>query len=542
VIRIEQRKKNVLFIVSVLILLFLFYGNDFGITSTVGDLQVTESEYHQLTEERKLSELENTFHLKVNDYVLPYDEKTDSFLFSVGELEEIDESNLMFEIVMDKNLDYEIALLDYTLTEESIENNEAVKLLVYSEDKYDEFDIYLTSLPILSLDVEKPVSEEGPIGVEYQKASMSLYHSKETIQSDLYIRIRGGSSRAFPKNQYRIKLREFTISGEEKLNLQSLLGMREDDDWIIYSPYNDPEKARNTFSNNLWHDTMADENRFNINTGTEGKYVEIFINNRYWGLYTLMHPIDNKQLDLDIENNVEDSEIYYRSISNVGFTPQEFENSTGDEQVLGRFELREPDEPFGEPEQWQPLYEHMMMRQANLKPLENYLFERTDIDNQINYYLFTMLLQATDNNLKNHNYISKFDGDTRIMLESPWDLDLTWGLHWHSTSPLLAIFRGDPTLNYVPSATLIHSAIQKGSTQISQMVKDKYRELRANEWSEASLMHWLDEYEEDIYYSGAIRRDKERWPDTAYNEDMEQLRTYILIRLEVMDDFIANDI
>lgn len=74
------------------------------------------------------------------------------------------------------------------------------------------------------------------------------------------------------------------------------------------------------------------------------------------------------------------------------------------------------------------------------------------------------------------------------------------------------------------------------------MVKEKYQKLRADEWSEDAFMERLDEYEEDIYHSGAILRDKERWPGTAYNENMDYLRNYILERLKAMDEFIENEL
>ena len=102
--------------------------------------------------------------------------------------------------------------------------------------------------------------------------------------------------------------------------------------------------------------------------------------------------------------------------------------------------------------------------------------------------------------------------------------------------------RGLPTTNYLPTATLIHAAIQQEDQLIIQMVKEKYQKLRADEWSEEAFMERLDEYEEDIYHSGAILRDKERWPDTAYNENMDQLRNYILERLKAMDNFIENEL
>lgn len=97
----------------------------------------------------------------------------------------------------------------------------------------------MTTLPIINLSLENSIDDTHSIGNDNQLASMSLFDSNELVESDLYIRLRGATSRRFPKNQYRINLREFTIGGEAKLNHQSLLGMREDDDWILYSPYND---------------------------------------------------------------------------------------------------------------------------------------------------------------------------------------------------------------------------------------------------------------------------------------------------------------
>lgn len=395
--------KRLLFIVSIVLLLFLFYHNDFGLTGRINQLQVSEEEYQQLMLERTESNLENTVQLKIDNYVLPYDEVTDSFLFSIDDLENLEEYDLVLEIVMSTNIEYDIALLDYTLSQETIEKNEPIKLLIYSDEKFDEYDIYLTNLPIFKLSLEGYLDEDYPIGDMNQLASMSLHNSNETIESDLYIRLRGDSSRSLPKNQYRINLREFTIGGDEKNNHQSLLGMREDDDWILYSPYNDPEKVRNTLANNLWHDVMGEENRFNVNTGTEGKYVELFINNRYWGLYSLMHPIDAKQLDLNIDRNPEKSDIYYRSISYIDTSYEDFENSLGNEKVLGRFELREPSQPFENPKQWDPLYERFRTEFADKEHLQDYLNNHTDIQNQINYYLFVMLFQATDNLYKNHS-------------------------------------------------------------------------------------------------------------------------------------------
>ncbi|MBO6255682.1 MAG: CotH kinase family protein [Bacteroidaceae bacterium] len=57
--------------------------------------------------------------------------------------------------------------------------------------------------------------------------------------------------------------------------------------FILYSCYADPERARNVFSQNLWTESCGTDNAYNINTGSYYKYVELFLNGEYYGLYAL---------------------------------------------------------------------------------------------------------------------------------------------------------------------------------------------------------------------------------------------------------------
>lgn len=75
----------------------------------------------------------------MDDYVLPYDETTNSFMYPIDSVESINENNPKFEIVMENNFDYEVVLMDQSITSEMIEKNEPIKLLVYSDEKFDEY-------------------------------------------------------------------------------------------------------------------------------------------------------------------------------------------------------------------------------------------------------------------------------------------------------------------------------------------------------------------------------------------------------------------
>ena len=73
----------------------------------------------------------------------------------------------------------------------------------------------------------------------------------------------------------------------------------------------------------------------------------------------------------------------------------------------------------------------------------------------------------------------------------------------------------------------------------------KYEDLRKDAWSDESIMALLDEYEEDIFFSGAYLRDKEKWLDGNYLEDdagysLEKFKAYVTERFAWMDDYIQR--
>ena len=69
-------------------------------------------------------------------------------------------------------------------------------------------------------------------------------------ESDILIHIRGNSSRAFDKSNYRIKLTE----DDDPLQKRSLplLGMAESADWVLHGPFLDKTLMRNYMAMNLY--------------------------------------------------------------------------------------------------------------------------------------------------------------------------------------------------------------------------------------------------------------------------------------------------
>lgn len=113
-------------------------------------------------------------------------------------------------------------------------------------------------------------------------------------------RIRGATSGGYSKKSFTVSL--YDDAYEDKVDA-TVLGMRDDDGWILDAMYADHARMRNRLLFDIWND-MDDlpydkdsDKPFQAN-GTHGMHVEILFNGSYFGLYCLTDKIDRKQLNL----------------------------------------------------------------------------------------------------------------------------------------------------------------------------------------------------------------------------------------------------
>ena len=102
------------------------------------------------------------------------------------------------------------------------------------------------------------------------------------------IEIRGSSSQMFPKKNYGFETWD-AFSNEIDT---SLLGMPAENDWILNASYTDKTLLRNTLGYQIW-----------MNMGyyaTRYRYVEVFINNTYKGVYVFSEKIKRDKDRVDI--------------------------------------------------------------------------------------------------------------------------------------------------------------------------------------------------------------------------------------------------
>lgn len=431
------------------------------------------------------------------------------------------------------------------ITEEGIEQNQTIQILAYSDAYYCRYSLKCTTLPLMNVNVQKHIlREEVPMNMtlfDNQKgAANRVIHSVGTIK------VRGASSSRLLKTSYRMSLTMESLGENTRPNHISLLGMRQDEDWILYTPFNDQEKVRNVFNTNLWTQTCGTDNAEGIQTGIEYKYLELFINGDYMGLYALGYPIDEKLMGV----NAAEGETLYKKVGWGSETAFEPAYSSTDGAVINGFEVKTVDEgnPDSIYEKWDRLLSYYKQfyeyRYDNEK-----LLEMIDIDNAIDTYLFLGLIQGHDNTRASevrNMYLYLYDNaGTLCMLYAPWDMDLTWGNFFSEDWNVNYVqpYHLTPQDNLVMKAGPLNQLLVNEADGIEERIVRRYKELRETDWSDEAIRELLENYEADIYDSGAFRRELSRWPEGTANHPDEKLRVfkeYVAERFAALDAYYAD--
>lgn len=408
-----------------------------------------------------------------------------------------------------------------------------VKLIAYTKTEYQLLTLVCTTLPLMNLQVEGDADAIDKY--EASEMTLTLYDNRANAGQPVVtgsgtVHVRGVGSARFPKKGYRLELTQ--PDGQE--NDMALLGLRDDGDWILYAGYTETEMVRQVYSARLWQRSCGTHNQLEVDNANDYKYLELFLNGRYWGLYALGYPIDAKQLQIREGEHTFSKYDFLVSESGIDFdSPAEipgYEVIAGDTVNTDWAAL------------WEPLkaYYRTLLSDA---PDTGALRALCDNDNAIDCWLFTNLIQGVDQVLDTgtlYNYrltARQTENGVRILF-TPWDFDLSWGAYSAESTELL-----NPADNVLMNLNPIHRLLELGDSETLQAVLRRYSELRAGEWSDERLQALADSCEADIFASGAYERDCWRWPESPHSEgqsDLADFRSYVRQRAAAMDSFMEQ--
>ena len=505
--------------------------------------------------------------LAVNGVTPLYDEESATFYYSLA-----DDSRRwpVLHFTLDgQEADGRLAFLEDFMNEDReavLTESSRIPFILYDDESYRRYYLTFSTLPLLqitldefpedktlaasqeeeeeepewlALDYEELLSPNAPIGREDSFAHIRLLDPQgdergygAEFTSDARIHVRGRSSVQYPKNSYRLELLCPDENDSSLLveNKAGLLGMRNDGDWVLNGLYAEPTKIREKLASQIWRDIRSDRNDPGLSSGYTMEYVEVFIGNRYGGVYGLSERIDQKQLGL------EEGDRLYWSVADQDKSSAYF---TGVESLYRYgYELRYP-ETVSSNDLWEPFRQlTYLSREAGYEERDEYWPVLVDENSAADYLLYILAVDGVDNVIQNTYFLYRESSGQFTFL--PWDMDQTFGNVWQGSLPLLTTENYSRYDQFRDEWWVTNNLLTKGGSGFTSLLQTRYRELRRQVLAEDTLIAAIDACERQLDASGVLIREAERWPSGAQNSSTDALKGYIRSRLNAMDRYIRT--
>ena len=412
---------------------------------------------------------------------------------------------------------------------------------------YDEF-----NLPIIMIDTygaEIPDEPRIPAYMGIINNPSGINHIEDLFNDyDGHITIerRGNSSQWNDKTPYRFE----TVDGQGENNNVELLGMPEENDWVLYAPWQDKTMLRNVLIYQLSNQIGK--------YASKTRFVELFLNDEYQGVYVLMEKIkrDNARVNISKLNpdEVSGDDVtggyilkfdWYYTGDNIGGFESDYDG------MIYNYHYPKPSDIVPEQENYIQSYINNF---ENIMLGNDYANETIGYPSILNVESFVdfILLQELAKNvdayrLSTYIFKDKASIDNRLTAGPIWDFNhgfgnCDYGETWEVDNWLL---------EYNPEGgdqMAFWWELLWQDENFQYKVAQRYTELRSTVFSEDNINSIIDS---SVSYLGeAIERNFSKWPilgsyvwpnyyvfDT-YEQEIEYLKSWTQDRLSWMDNEI----
>ena len=377
----------------------------------------------------------------------------------------------------------------------------------------------------------------NPSGINHVDDPFNDYNGHITIEK------RGNSSQWQEKPPYRFE----TVDDEGENNNVELLGMPEENDWVLYAPWQDKTMIRNV----LIYQLSNEMGRYASRT----RYVELYLNNEYRGVYVLMEKIKRDSDRVDV-SKLEPDEIsgddvtggyilkfdWFYTGDNIGGFESEFD------EVIYNYHYPKPSDIVTEQEEYIQGYINDF---ENIMVSDDYTNDSTGYPSIMNVESFIdfILLQELAKNvdayrLSTYMYKDKESIDNKLTAGPIWDFNhgfgnCDYGETWEVYNWLL---------EYNPEggdAMAFWWELLWQDENFKSKAAQRFTQLRSTIFSENHINNIIDSI--STYLGPSVDRNFSRWPllgnyiwpnyyifDT-YEEEINYLKSWSADRLAWMD-------
>ncbi|PAM96414.1 hypothetical protein B4N84_03055 [Flavobacterium sp. IR1] len=387
--------------------------------------------------------------------------------------------------------------------------------------------LYFTQLPIISIATTDVIVDEPDVLATFKM----IESNQNAVVSNIGIQYRGAYSQTLPKKSLEIKFWSDEV-GDETHDV-SLLGMHAEDGWNLQAMYNEALRFHSKTNNDLWkliHKPYYINSEPDAVSGIEMKYVELFLDGEYRGVYCVGEKVKRKLLKLKKHNGNIRGELY-KGDSWGGASTFTFLSDYDNNNLLwDGMEYKYPNEETN----WANLYDLTnFILNANEETFNNQYKSRFQIDNAVDYFIFLNLLRATDNTGKNL-HVARYSSNEPYFYV-PWDLDGTFGTIWNGQHENI-------TTDLLTNGLYNRLFNDCSADGFREKLKSRWNELRSTIITHPNIMGMLVENYNMLNQNGIYARESMAWPDFNANEgEIDYISEWLTNRLSYLDMKFSQD-
>ena len=230
-------------------------------------LIINSNEWNSIINNRSISTSIALEDIEFNDYSLLIDNEHSIIYYSVVNSNKKYNPSVKYVTNNKTNI-----VVNDSITDAKLELTDSLKIMIYNDKEYRIYNLVVTNYPILNVIYKDVNNDKKKVSIELELFDNHVDSPQRVLKSDGYLRI-------INENQeYSFSLIKESLGHNKRENYISIFGMEKRDEYII-------KKVDNSVNNE--------------------RYVWLFINNKYNGLYSL-GPKEERRID-NFERNRENN-------------------------------------------------------------------------------------------------------------------------------------------------------------------------------------------------------------------------------------------
>jgi len=375
-----------------------------------------------------------------------------------------------------------------------------------------------TNLPVCYLTATNPISSQAKVPCTFEMVYPDGESRGSTNRFKGGVRIHGGVSQGYAKKSYGLTLD----------SPFSMAGLHPGAHWVLNAAYIDRSLMRHKLAYDLFMSLGATNQPRHASSS---RFVEVYLNRKYNGVYLLMERVDWRLLKLHPFNSNDTTHAcIYKAVDHSANFAQAGHPG---------YEQREPD-PLQSP-YWGPLdrfdrFVSSTSDDAFFNP-ENGIAVRLDLENAIDFHLLVLLTYNLDGIDKNFIIARDWKAADAIpkFFFVPWDYDGTFGRNWDSSAV--------PATGWL-SNHLFDRLLSR--PDYGRKFAARWKQLRAGPFSATAIRSRIDANVKAL--GPAADRNFRRWPvaqgpyrdRVGFVEDIAEMKSWTDARLAWLDDQIEQ--